>query len=152
MNEPIADKVRGTLDGHIVLNRAWAQSYHFPAIDVLQSVSRLGRRVTGIQTRKACGIIRQLMSTYQENETLINTGNYEAGRSASIDKAIEKHELIEEFLKQEEYEKCSMEESLKKLSELSEIEIPQEEYAEDSGTKILTTAQIADAAAKKDNL
>lgn len=152
MNEPIADKVRGTLDGHIVLNRALAQSYHFPAIDVLQSVSRLGRRVTGIQTRKACGIIRQLMSTYQENETLINTGNYEAGRSASIDKAIEKHELIEEFLKQEEYEKCSMEESLKKLSELSEIEIPQEEYAEDSGTKILTTAQIADAAAKKDNL
>ena len=92
------------------------------------------------------------MSTYQENETLINTGNYESGRSASIDKAIEKHELIEEFLKQEEYEKCSMEESLKKLSELSEIEIPQEEYAEDSGTKILTTAQIADAAAKKDNL
>ncbi|MCR4626123.1 MAG: FliI/YscN family ATPase [Treponema sp.] len=148
MNEPITDKVRGTLDGHIVLNRALAQSNHFPAIDVLQSISRLGRRVTGLQTRKACGAIRELISTYASNEILITTGNYQKGNSATIDKAIEKHEAIEAFLKQEETERCSMDDTLDKLSVLAEVEIPIDEYGEDAGLVIKTTAQIADEQVK----
>ncbi|QTQ13746.1 FliI/YscN family ATPase [Treponema parvum] len=147
MNEPITDKVRGTIDGHIVLSRALAQKYHFPAIDVLQSISRLSRRVSGLQTRKACGVIRELMASYATNETLITTGNYQKGNSAFIDRAIEKHDAIENFLKQEEFEKCTMEETLTRLSELSEIEIPEEEFKDDAGMMIRSVAQIADEAA-----
>ncbi|QTQ15973.1 FliI/YscN family ATPase [Treponema parvum] len=150
MNEPITDKVRGTIDGHIVLSRALAQKYHFPAIDVLQSISRLSRRVSGLQTRKACGVIRELMASYATNETLITTGNYQKGNSAFIDRAIEKHDAIENFLKQEEFEKCTMEETLTRLSELSEIEIPEEEFKDDAGMMIRSVAQIADEAAAEE--
>ncbi len=146
MNEPITDKVRGTLDGHIVLNRKLAQAYHYPAIDVLQSISRLSKRVTGMQTRKAVGQLRTWMSTYTENETMITAGIYQKGNSPSIDIAIDKHEDIEEFLKQEEYEPCPINETLDKLSALTGIEIPQEEYVENPAINIPTTAQIVDNA------
>ena len=145
MNEPITDKVRGTLDGHIVLNRRLAQAYHYPAIDVLQSISRLSKRVNGRETRKAVGVIRGWMSTYQENETMITAGIYQKGNSPEVDIAIEKHPLIEEFLKQEEYEPCPLNETLQKLSQLSGVDIPEEEYVEQPALGIPTTAQIADA-------
>lgn len=145
MNEPITDKVRGTLDGHIVLNRKLAQAYHYPAIDILQSISRLSKRVSGIQTRKAVGIVRSWMATYQENETMIVSGIYEKGKSSVIDEAIDKHQLIEEFLIQEEYEPSTMEQMLDKLSELTGIEIPKEEYVESPALSVPTTAQISDA-------
>ena len=130
MNEPISDCVRGVLDGHIVLSRKLASNFHYPAIDVLQSISRLSRRVTGEKTRLAVGKIRTLMSVYQTNAVMINSGIYQKGTSPSIDEAISKHEQIEEFLKQKEYEKVTMEDTLKSLSILSEIEIPLEEYSE----------------------
>ena len=130
MDEPISDCVRGVLDGHIVLSRKLASNFHYPAIDVLQSISRLSRRVTGEKTRLAVGKIRTLMSVYQTNAVLINSGIYQKGTSPSIDEAISKHEQIEEFLKQKEYEKVTMEDTLKSLSILSEIEIPLEEYSE----------------------
>ena len=142
MNEPITDKVRGTLDGHIVLNRKLAQSYHYPAIDVLQSISRLSRRVTGTKTKEACGVIRELMSVYESNELMITTGAYEKGNSPLIDKAIAMHDNIEKFLKQEEFDKCTMNDSLKKLSELSGIEIPEEEFDENAGSQNKSTVQI----------
>lgn len=142
MNEPITDKVRGTLDGHIVLNRKLAQSYHYPAIDVLQSISRLSRRVTGKKTKEACGVIRELMSVYESNELMITTGAYEKGNSPLIDKAIAMHDDIEKFLKQEEFDKCTMNDSLKKLSELSGIEIPEEEFDENAGSQNKSTVQI----------
>ena len=142
MNEPITDKVRGTLDGHIVLNRKLAQSYHYPAIDVLQSISRLSRRVTGTKTKEACGVIRELMSVYESNELMITTGAYEKGNSPLIDKAIAMHDDIEKFLKQEEFDKCTMNDSLKKLSELSGIEIPEEEFDENAGSHNKSTVQI----------
>lgn len=142
MNEPITDKVRGTLDGHIVLNRKLAQSYHYPAIDVLQSISRLSRRVTGTKTKEACGVIRELMSVYESNELMITTGAYEKGNSPLIDKAIAMHDDIEKFLKQEEFDKCTMNDSLKKLSELSGIEIPEEEFDENAGSQNKSTVQI----------
>lgn len=145
MNEPITDKVRGTLDGHIVLNRKLAQAYHYPAIDVLQSISRLAKRVNGVQTRKAVAKIRSWMATYSDNETMITSGIYVKGNSPEIDIAIDKHMAIEDFLKQEEYEPCPLNETLDKLSALSEIEIPQEEYVERPASGIPTTAQIVDA-------
>lgn len=138
MNEPIADTVRGVLDGHIVLSRSLAQAYHYPAIDVLQSISRLSKRVTGKQTQKACGRLRTWMSTYHDRETMITTGIYQKGNSPEIDEAIDKHKAIEEFLCQEEFDPCPMNDTLAKLSALTGIEIPEEEYVENAGTLILS--------------
>ena len=145
MNEPITDAVRGILDGHIVLSRQLAQAYHYPAIDVLQSISRLSKRVSGAQTRKAVGRLRTWMATYSENETMITAGIYQKGNSPEIDQAIDKHGEIEEFLKQEEYEPCPMAETLKKLSALTGVEIPEEEFVEAPALDIPYTAQIVDA-------
>ena len=145
MNDPIVDKVRGTLDGHIVLSRRLAQAYHYPAIDVLGSISRISKRVTGKQTQKACGIVRNMMANYAERETMITAGIYQKGNSPEIDIAIDKHDEIEEFLKQEEYEQCTIEDTLNKLSVLTGIEIPDEEYVESPGLNNLTTAQIVDS-------
>lgn len=144
MNDPIADKVRGTLDGHIVLNRKLAQAYHYPAIDVLQSISRLSKRVTGRPTQKACGQIRNWMSTYAENQTMITAGIYQRGNSEAIDQAIEKHDEIEEFLKQEEYEPCPMKDTLDKISILTGIELPEAEYTETPGILNPTAAEMAE--------
>ncbi len=130
MDDPIADCVRGVLDGHIVLSRKLASAYHYPAVDVLPSISRLQRRVTGSITKKAYARIRGLMATYQNNALMINSGMYTKGDSAAIDEAIDKYDEIEEFLKQDEYEKCTMEDTLNKLGAVSGIEIPKEEYVE----------------------
>lgn len=129
MDEPISDTVRGILDGHIVLSRKLAQSRHYPAIDILASISRLARRVSGPQTRKACDYIRRLMSVYAEQEDIINVGAYQKGSNPVIDEAIEAHDAIEEFLMQEETEKVTIEETMKKFAELAHIEIPQEEFS-----------------------
>lgn len=130
MDDPIADCVRGVLDGHIVLSRKLASAYHYPAVDVLPSISRLQRRVTGPFTKKAYARIRGLMATYQNNALMINSGMYTKGDSPAIDEAIDKYDEIEEFLKQDEYEKCTMEDTLNKLGAVAGIEIPKEEYVE----------------------
>ena len=148
MNGPIADTVRGVLDGHIILDRKLAQAYHYPAVDVLASISRLSRRVTGKKTREACGVVRQWMATYQQNELMITTGAYAKGASPAIDAAIEKREAIEEFLKQEESDACPMKDTLDKLSALTGIQIPPEEYVERPAVAIPTVAQVVDGRAK----
>ncbi|MBP5447919.1 MAG: flagellum-specific ATP synthase FliI, partial [Treponema sp.] len=139
--------VRGVLDGHIVLDRKLANAYHYPAIDVLASISRLSRRVTGKKTREACGMVRQWMATYQQNELMITTGAYAKGSSPAIDAAIEKHEEIEEFLKQEETDACPMKDTLDKLSALTGIQIPEEEYVDKPAVSIPTVAQVVDGRA-----
>ena len=85
------------------------------------------------------------MATYSDNETMITAGIYQKGNSPEIDLAIDKHMEIEEFLKQEEYEPCPMAETLKKLSALTGIEIPENEYVEAPALDIPYTAQIVDA-------
>lgn len=140
-NEPITDTSRGILDGHIVLSRNLAMAYHYPAIDVLASISRLSGRVSGKMTKQACGKIRTWMATYAQNATMITTGMYEKGNSPVIDEAIEKHDEIEEFLKQDEYSPCSMEDTLNRISQITGIEIPPEEYAEAPALDDPTTAQ-----------
>ena len=128
MDEPIADTVRGILDGHIILSRNLAQSRHYPAIDVLASVSRLANRVSGEKTKEACNYVRRLMAVYAEQEDLITVGAYQKGSNAKVDEAIEMHDAINEFLEQEELEKVTIEDTIHKLSELTGIEIPESEY------------------------
>ena len=130
MDEPIADKVRGTLDGHIVLRRSLAQKQHYPAIDVLSSISRLHKRVSGPVTLKAVQRVKRWMADYANQEEMILAGVYQKGNSPEIDEAIDKHPAIEEFLCQEEKDHCTIEDTLNKLSVLTGLEIPEEEYQE----------------------
>jgi flagellum-specific ATP synthase len=142
MDEPITDKVRGTLDGHIVLNRALAQERHYPAIDVLKSISRLSKRVTGSKTQAACNKVARLVAIYEENKDMITAGVYQKGGSPEIDEAIQKHSAIEEFLTQREDEPCPIEETLRKMGVLAEVEIPEDEFSEEAGQRRKTTAQL----------
>lgn len=127
MDEPIADKVRGTLDGHIVLSRDLAHHYHYPAIDVLKSISRLANRISGPSTKQAVAQVRRLMASYASSEELIAVGAYERGSNPSIDAAIDAHDAIEQFLIQDEYEPSSIDDTLTGLGNLVTIEIPEEE-------------------------
>jgi len=130
MDEPVADTVRGILDGHIVLSRELAQSYHYPAIDVLQSISRLAPAVSGSASKKAAGIIRRNMAAYSRSEDLINLGAYHQGSNPEIDEAITKHAPIEDFLIQDVGEPSSLEETLTRMSEISGVEIPVDEMVD----------------------
>jgi flagellum-specific ATP synthase len=127
MDEPVSDTVRGILDGHIVLSRRLAQAYHYPAIDALQSVSRLAPAVSGPVTGKAAGVIRQSMAVYARAEDLINVGAYHTGSNPAIDEAIAKHGPIEDFLVQAVDERSSLAQTLRAMSAISGISIPEEE-------------------------
>lgn len=142
MDEPITDKVRGTLDGHIVLTRTLAQQKHYPAIDVLKSISRLSRRVSGSVTLSAVAKIAKLVALYEDNREMIMAGVYQSGNSPEVDEAIAKHSAIEAFLTQEEDEHCTIDDTLAKLSELSGIEIPEDEYVENPADSRKTVAQL----------
>lgn len=126
MDEPVSDNVRGILDGHIILSRKLAQSYHYPAIDVLQSLSRLGVKVTTPAEQEAMGRIRRLLASYTDAEDLINVGAYAEGSNKDIDEAIEKIEQIRSFLRQRIEEKADITETLIMAAEISGIEIPLE--------------------------
>ena len=116
MNEPIADAVRSILDGHIVLSRSIAAQNHFPAIDVLASVSRVMTDVVTKEHREAAQHLRALMAVYKEAEDLIHIGAYVKGSSKRIDEAIEKIDAINEFLCQGVFEVTGFED-MKKLLE-----------------------------------
>jgi flagellum-specific ATP synthase len=131
MDEPVSDTVRGILDGHIVLERRLAQSYHYPAIDVLRNVSRLAPAVCGPETGKAAGFIRKKMAVYAEQELLINVGAYHAGSNAEIDDAIARHGPIEEFLVQPLGQKASLKETLSRMAKISGLAIPVSEWQGD---------------------
>lgn len=100
MNEPVADAVRGFLDGHIVLSRKLANANHFPAIDVLRSVSRLDRAVCSENEIELISEARDLLSTYRQNEDMINVGAYVKNSNPKIDRAINKFSEIQDFLRQ----------------------------------------------------
>ncbi|MDR2070788.1 MAG: FliI/YscN family ATPase [Treponema sp.] len=127
MDEPIADTVRGILDGHIVLSRRLAKAYHYPAVDVLESVSRLMHHVSGPVTNKIAGYIRRLMAVYAEAEDLINVGAYHTGTNPAIDEAVAKRNAIESLLVQEVEEKSSLPETLAVMAGIAGMEIPPEE-------------------------
>ncbi|MDR0553772.1 MAG: FliI/YscN family ATPase [Treponema sp.] len=124
LDEPVSDTVRGILDGHIVLSRRLAQAYHYPAIDVLGSISRLMPTISGPTTQKAAGYLRRLMAVYTEVEDLINVGAYHAGSNPAVDEAVAKRQAIESFLIQAVDEPSSLNETLTAMSLISGIEIP----------------------------
>jgi len=115
MNEPVADAVRGILDGHVVLSRKLAARNHFPAVDVLESISRLMLEITDKQHQQLAGRLKGLLATYKEAEDLISVGAYERGSNPKIDEAIKYHDRINKFLRQNIDESFSMEEVLKQL-------------------------------------
>ncbi len=101
MNEPITDAARGILDGHIVLSRKLANKNHYPAIDILQSVSRVMSEVVTKEHKQAANYLTSMVATYRDAEDLINIGAYSKGSNPDIDAAIEKHKQINAFLHQE---------------------------------------------------
>jgi flagellum-specific ATP synthase len=115
MNEPIADAVRGILDGHIVLHRNLANKGHFPAIDVLSSVSRVMNGIVSEEQQEAAEQLKRLLSLYRESEDLINIGAYQRGSNAEIDKAIQYYDLIRSFTQQKTTEKVSLQEAQERL-------------------------------------
>ena len=119
-NEPITDTARSILDGHIMLSRKLGHKNHYPAIDVLQSISRCMSQIATSEHKKMAGKLKNVMATYNEAEDLINIGAYKRGSNASIDYAIEKIDAVNQFLCQEVYEKVAFEESVDRLKALFE--------------------------------
>lgn len=117
-NEPIADAVRGILDGHIVLSRSLAHKNHYPAIDILNSVSRLMSAIASKEHKDAASIARDLLATYKESEDLINIGAYVKGSNKKIDLAVNYYESIDNYLKQKVTEKASFEDSINSLTSM----------------------------------
>jgi len=101
MNEPIADAVRSILDGHIVLSRRLAHKNHYPAIDILESISRVMPNIVTDDQRKLAMQAREILATYREAEELINIGAYVRGSNPKIDDAIKKYPKLESFLIQD---------------------------------------------------
>ena len=131
LEEPVSDTVRGILDGHIVLSRRLAHAYHYPAIDVLQSISRLAPIVSGPSINKAAGVIRRSMAVYSENEDLIKVGAYHTGSDPEIDDAISKHQIIDNFLIQDVDEHSSPVKTFRMMEAISGVVIPEEEILKD---------------------
>lgn len=100
MNEPVADAVRGILDGHIVLSRRLAGRGHYPAIDVLQSISRVMSDIVDPEVSKMANEIREMIASYQDTEDLITIGAYKPGQNPKVDRAVQRIERVQEFLKQ----------------------------------------------------
>lgn len=117
MNDPIADAVRSILDGHIVLTRELATENHYPAIDVLESVSRLTRDLLTEDQLQLAGKAREVMSIYRKNQDLITIGAYPAGSSPAIDNAIRSREPLQQFLRQPVDETVSIAESWSRLGQ-----------------------------------
>lgn len=117
-NEPITDTARGILDGHIVLSRKMANQNHYPAIDVLQSISRVMSAVVSKEHKKIAGELKNILATYREAEDIINIGAYKQGSNKSIDRAIAKIDQVNEFLTQDVDEKYEFSREVQLLKEV----------------------------------
>ncbi|MCI8502141.1 MAG: flagellar protein export ATPase FliI [Oscillospiraceae bacterium] len=117
-NEPIADTVRGILDGHIVLSRALAHANHYPAIDVGASISRLMTEIVPVEHRQLASRVRDVMSVYEKNADLVSIGAYKAGTNRKLDYALSKIDAVNAFLTQGTDEAFSYEETLEKLDQI----------------------------------
>ena len=118
INEPVADEVRSILDGHIILSSALAHAYHYPAIDVLGSISRLLNEITDENHLKLIAKAREVLSNYRKNELLIRIGEYKKGSDKDADYAIEHIEKLNRFLKQKIEEKNGFQETKDLLKNL----------------------------------
>ncbi len=118
LDEPISDTVRSVLDGHIVLSRRLSQRNHFPAIEVLDSISRCMPEVTSKEHLALSGRIKDLMAAYRENEDLIQIGAYSQGTNERVDRAMKIHDRLEAFLRQDRSDSCAFETALARLREI----------------------------------
>jgi flagellum-specific ATP synthase len=118
ISEPIADAARSLLDGHIVLSRDLAVQNHYPAIDMLHSISRTIEDVTSSEHRECASRLKEVLATYKKAEDLINIGAYVRGSNPRIDHAIDTIEKINEYLKQDMKERVGLEESIEQLEAL----------------------------------
>jgi len=119
-SDPIAEEVRSILDGHIVLSRKLAAANHYPAIDVLASVSRVMSAVASPEHAQAAGRLRSLMAKYQELELLIQIGEYRRGADALADQAVARRSAMQQFLAQQPGDRQGFEQTLAALRRLTE--------------------------------
>jgi flagellum-specific ATP synthase len=124
MNEPISDAVRGILDGHVVLSRDLAHRNHYPAIDVLGSISRLQGELLTPGQSEAAGTVRETLATYTAKEDLISIGAYAIGSDPKVDYAIAKKPEIDQFLKQAINEPSTTDDALAQLERLASDALP----------------------------
>ena len=117
-NEPITDTARSILDGHIILSRKLGHKNHYPAIDILQSISRCMSQISTKEHKKMAGRLKNVLATYNEAEDLINIGAYKKGSNKNIDYAISKIDAVNAFLMQQTDERYSFEEELKMLFDI----------------------------------
>ena len=117
-NEPISDTARGVLDGHIILSRKLGHKNHYPAIDVLQSISRCMSSIAAKEHKKAAGRLKNVLATYNEAEDLINIGAYKEGSNSEIDFAISKIRQVNEFLMQDVESKYQFEDEVSMLLDI----------------------------------
>ncbi len=118
MNEPVADAVRGILDGHLVLSRQLAHFNHYPAIDVLESVSRLSRDICSPAELEWAARAREHLALYRKNEDLVSIGAYQKGASSALDQAVALQEPLRKFLRQGVHELTPREESFQRLGKI----------------------------------
>ncbi|HEY0959838.1 MAG TPA: FliI/YscN family ATPase [Novosphingobium sp.] len=118
IDDPICEMLKSLLDGHILLSRALAEKAHFPAIDVLRSVSRQGERLMSERHRTQARKIFKLLSTYETSRTLVETGLYARGTSPDLDEAIDQRANIERFLQQDRTKRCDLRSTLAMLAEI----------------------------------
>lgn len=118
INEPVSDEVRSILDGHIILSSELARQYHYPAVDVLSSVSRIISHIVDKNHLQLIGKVREVLANYKKNELLIRIGEYKPGSDKGADFAIKYIDKVNRFLKQQIDEKCTFEETLQQLNAL----------------------------------
>ena len=118
IHEPVSDESKSILDGHIILSNELAHQYHYPAIDVLASISRIITHITGKEHQELVGKVREVLSHYKKNELLIRIGEYKPGSDKDADFAIKFIDKVNRFLRQQVDEKCSFEETLQQLNAL----------------------------------
>ena len=127
LSEPISDVTRSILDGHIILSRNLASRFHYPAIDILESVSRLMPDVTSPEHLKAAGDCRNMLAVYRDAEDLINIGAYVKGSSSKIDFALERIDRLNDFLKQPVEETSDFNQTVHRMIHLTANTIKDEE-------------------------
>lgn len=125
LDEPVSDNAEGFLDGHIILSKKLAEANHYPAIDILKSISRVARRIVPEEITKSAGYLKGRMAIYSDAEDLINVGAYVKGSNSEIDEAVKKYPEIKKFLAQGLTEKSSLKESysaVRKIAGIKKVE------------------------------
>ena len=117
-NEPITDTARGILDGHVILSRKLGHKNHYPAIDILPSISRVMSSIVEKTHKQAAGKLKSVLATYTEAEDLINIGAYKPGSNKNIDYAIAKIDAVNRYLRQDVYDKFTLEEEINMLIDI----------------------------------